>query len=181
MTQQEQRTKWVFEPAHCKIGFSVTHFGITETEGHFTRYDGTVTAESDDFSDATVTMHVDVSSVDTLDRQRDDHLRSADFFHAEKHPQMTFVSTGMRVVEKNRYKMAGDLTLLGITRPVELDVQFMGIVLKDPFGNTKAGLKVTGAINRKDWGMTWNNIMDFGGLAVGETVRISCQIELLKQ
>lgn len=181
MTQVELPAKWVFEPSHCKIGFSVTHFGITETEGHFTKFDGTVDTNTDDFSDANVTMHIDVSSIDTLDKQRDGHLLSADFFHAEKHPQMTFVSTGMRVIEPNHYKMAGTLTLLGISQPIELDVEFRGIVPKDPFGNTKVGLKVTGTINRKDWGMTWNNVMDFGGLAVGEKVKISCQIELLKQ
>ncbi|WAC12428.1 YceI family protein [Dyadobacter pollutisoli] len=173
-------TKWVFEPTHCKIGFSVTHFGITETEGHFNKFDGTVDTETDDFSDASVTINVDVSSIDTLDKQRDAHLLSADFFHAEKHPQMTFASTGIRVVEPGKYKMAGRLALLGVSKPIELDVNFRGIVPKDPFGNTKAGLNVTGAINRKEWGMTWNNIMDFGGLAVGEMVKISCQIELLK-
>lgn len=179
MTQEQ--TKWVFEPSHCRIGFAVTHFGITETEGHFNKFDGTVAGQADDFSDASVTLNVDVSSIDTLDKQRDGHLLSADFFHSEKHPRMTFVSTAMSVVSKNIYKMTGDLTLLGITKPIELEVVFRGIVPKDPFGKTKAGFKVTGAINRKDWGMTWNNIMDFGGLAVGETVRITCQIELEKQ
>lgn len=179
MTQEQ--TKWVFEPSHCKIGFAVTHFGITETEGHFNKFDGTVDAQAADFSDASVSLNVDVSSIDTLDRQRDAHLLSADFFHGEKHPRMTFVSTGMRVVTKNNYKMTGDLTLLGITKPIELAVEFRGIVPKDPFGKTKAGLKVTGTINRKEWGMVWNSIMDFGGLAVGENVRITCQIELEKQ
>ncbi|ADB38523.1 YceI family protein [Spirosoma linguale] len=179
MTQEQK--KWFFEPAHCKIGFAVSHFGITETEGHFRQFDGSVEAQADDFSDAQVTMHIDVSSVDTLDKQRDGHLLSADFFHAEKHPTMTFVSTGMRPMATNTYKMDGTLTLLGISKPVELDVEFRGIVPKDPFGNTKAGFKATGTINRKDWGMTWNNILDFGGLAVGEEVKINCQIELLKQ
>lgn len=179
MTQE--LTKWVFEPTHCKIGFAVTHFGITETEGHFNHFDGTVAAQTDDFSDAQVTITVDVSSIDTLDKQRDGHLLSADFFHAEKHPTMTFESTGMRPAGQNHYKMDGNLTLLSLTKPIELDVLFRGIVAKDPFGNTKAGFKATGSLNRKDWGMTWNNIMDFGGLAVGDTVQISCQIELLKQ
>lgn len=179
MTQE--LTKWVFEPAHCKIGFAVTHFGITETEGHFSKFDGTVDAQADDFSDAQITMHIDVSSVDTLDKQRDGHLLSADFFHAEKYPTMTFISNGMRPLAKNKYDMAGTLTLLGISKPVELDVEFRGIVPRDPFGYTKAGFRATGSINRKDWGMTWNNVLDFGGLAVGENVMISCQIELLKQ
>ena len=172
---------WVFEPTHCKIGFSVTHFGITETEGHFNKFGGTIEAEADDFSDAKVVMKVDVGSIDTLDKQRDGHLLSADFFQAEQHPEMTFVSTGMRVIEPRKYKMAGNLTLLGISKPIELDVEFKGIVPKDPFGNTKAGFRAAGVINRKDWGMTWNNVMDFGGLAVGNEVRINCQIELQKQ
>lgn len=174
-------TKWVFEPSHCKIGFSVTHFGITETEGHFTKFAGTVDSETDDFSDARVTITVDVSSLDTLDKQRDGHLLSSDFFYAEKYPNMTFSSTGIRNREAGGYKMDGNLTLLGITKPIELDVKFRGIVPKDPFGNTKAGLTITGIINRKEWGMTWNSTLDVGGLAVGENVKISCQIELLKQ
>lgn len=174
-------TRWVFEPSHCKLSFAVKHFGITETEGHFNKFDGTIETTADDFSDAQVTIHVDVSSVDTMDKQRDGHLLSADFFNVEQHPTMTFTSTAMHPIAPNHYKMAGTLTLLGITKPIDLDVLFGGIVLKDPFGNTKAGFKATGTINRKEWGMVWNNIMDFGGLAVGEEVKISCQIELLKQ
>lgn len=173
--------QWVFEPTHCKIGFSVTHFGITETEGHFGRFEGTIDSQANDFSDAAVTVRVDVTSVDTLDKQRDAHLLSADFFRSDEHPQLTFVSSSMRVISLGQYKMTGDLTMLGITKSIELDVEFKGIVPKDPFGNTKAGFKVTGLINRKEWGMTWNNRLDFGGLAVGNDVQINCQIELLKQ
>ncbi|WP_338874160.1 YceI family protein [Spirosoma sp. SC4-14] len=174
-------TNWLFEPSHCKVGFSVTHFGITETEGHFTSYRGTVETMSDDFSDARVTLTIDVNSIDTLDQQRNNHLLSADFFRANEYPQITFVSTEMRQISPQTYKLLGDLTLLGIAKPVELDVVFMGVVPKDPFGYTKAGFKVRGVINRKDWGMTWNTALDFGGLAVGNDVTISCQIELMKQ
>lgn len=174
-------TNWVFEPSHCKIGFSVTHFGITETEGHFTSYQGTVETATDDFSDASVTLTIDVNSIDTLDQQRNSHLLSADFFRADEYPQITFVSTEMRHISPQNYKLLGNLTLLGITKPIELDAKFAGIVPKDPFGYTKAGFKISGVINRKEWGMTWNTALDFGGLAVGNDVTINCQIELLKQ
>lgn len=174
-------TNWVFEPSHCKIGFSVTHFGITETEGHFASYQGAVETATDDFSDASVMLTIDVNSIDTLDQQRNSHLLSADFFRADEYPQITFVSTEMRHISPQNYKLLGNLTLLGITKPIELDAKFAGIVPKDPFGYTKAGFKISGVINRKEWGMTWNTALDFGGLAVGNDVTINCQIELLKQ
>jgi polyisoprenoid-binding protein YceI len=105
-------------------------------------------------------------------------LLSADFFNAEQFPNIHFKSKQMEIVEADRYKMSGDLTMLGVTNPVILDVEFGGIVKKDPFGNTKAGFFITGKINRKDWGITWNKALDFGGVAVGETVKLNCHIEL---
>ena len=176
-----QTNQWVFEPSHCKIGFSVSHFGITETEGMFHQFTGTIQTQADDFSDAQVSLTIPVSSIDTLDKQRDGHLLSGDFFAADQHPEITFASTGIRVSAKRKYTLAGNLTMVGVTKPVELDVEYKGTVPRDPFGNTKAGFAVTGTINRKDWGIVWNRVLDFGGLAVGEDVKISCQIELLKQ
>jgi polyisoprenoid-binding protein YceI len=176
----QQLEKWTFEPSHCKIGFSVKHFGISETEGFFKKFEGRITSEKEDFSDARVDLVIDVNSIDTQDATRDGHLKSADFFNAEHFPTIRFQSSAMEVIAENQYKMSGDLTMAGITKPVVLDVDFGGVVQKDPFGNTKAGFLVEGKINRKDWGINWNKTLDFGGVAVGEMVKIKCNIELLK-
>ncbi|MBS1661836.1 MAG: YceI family protein [Bacteroidetes bacterium] len=176
----EQKVKWIFEPAHCKIGFSVRHFGISETEGFFRNFEGSIDTDRSDFSDAAVELSIDASSVDTQEKNRDVHLASADFLHAERFPTIHFKSTKIDVLEKGQYSMWGDLTMLGITKAIVLDVEYAGIVERDPFGNTKAGFYVSGKINRKDWGITWNAALDFGGVAVGEMVKISCHIELLK-
>lgn len=179
MTTQ-QATQWVFEPTHCKIGFSVRHFGISEVEGLFHKYEGTISNNTSDLSDFKVDFSVDVDSIDTHEQQRDDHLKSSDFFLAEKHPKLLFKSTSYQKVGNNNYTLVGDLTMRGVTKSVTLDVVFGGIIEKDPFGNTKAGFKIIGLINRKDWGMTWNNLLDTGGVAVGNEVTINCHIQLLK-
>jgi polyisoprenoid-binding protein YceI len=129
-----------------------------------------------------MTLTIDVNSIDTDDAQRDGHLKSADFFNTEKYPTMTFVSTSFKPVgkSKNKYKLEGNLTLHGVTKQVVLDANYGGTIEKDPFGNTKAGFKFTGKINRKDWGLTWNKTLDAGGLAVGDEVTINCNIEFLK-
>ena len=176
----KQTAKWAFEASHCKIGFSVRHFGISETEGFFKKFEGTIYNEKDDFSDAQVDFTIDASSIDTQDAGRDQHLTSADFLNAAQFPVLHFKSREVEVAAANQYKMLGDLTMVGVTRPVVLDVEFGGIVEKDPFGNTRAGFFFAGKINRKDWGITWNRALDFGGVAVGETVKINGHIELLK-
>jgi len=176
----QEAVKWTFDASHCKIGFSTRHFGISETDGFFKRFDGTISAEKEDFSDAKVELSIEVNSIDTQDENRDLHLKSADFFNVELFPNIYFKSTGMEVVGANQYQMYGDLTMMGITKEVALDVDFGGVVEKDPFGNTKAGFLIDGKINRKDWGIVWNRNLDFGGIAVGETVKIRCHIELLR-
>lgn len=176
-----QTPKWSFEKSHCKIGFSVSHFGISETEGKFKKFDGTITTTQPNFSDAKITFTVDVNSIDTDDEQRDGHLKSADFFDTAKYPTMTFVSKSLKPVGKNKYKLTGDLTLHGVTKTITLDAIYGGTIQKDPFGNTKAGFKFFGTINRKDWGLTWNKALDAGGVAVGNEVKIVCNIEFLKE
>jgi len=176
----QQATKWMYDFSHSKIGFSVRHFGISETDGQFKRFEGTALSEKDDFSDLRVELDIEMDSIDTNDSQRDAHLKSNDFFAAEQFPFMTFKSTSLVMVAKDNFKMHGDLTIKGITRPVTLDMEFAGIVPKDPFGNTKAGFFIGGKINRKDWGITWNAALDHGGVAISDTVKIACPIELLK-
>lgn len=176
----KQDYSWVFEYAHCKIGFSVSHFGISETEGQFRKFEGKISGGDNDFAGAEIEIVIDPKSVDTDVEQRDDHLKSADFFDIDLYPHIIFRSTGYRRVEGRTFALEGELTMHGVTKPVSLNVQYGGIVPKDPFGNTKAGFKVTGIINRKDWNMTWNNVLDVGGLAVGNEVSIVGNIELLK-
>jgi polyisoprenoid-binding protein YceI len=176
----QQTAKWVYDFSHSKIGFSVRHFGITETDGQFRKFGGTALSEKEDFSDLQVELAVDMNSLDTNDNQRDSHVKSGDFFEVDKFPEMKFKSTKLELVSKDNYKMYGDLTIKGITNPIALDMEFGGIVPKDPFGHTKAGFFVSGKINRKDWGITWNAALDHGGVAVSETVKIFCPIQLLK-
>ncbi|MDX1906543.1 MAG: YceI family protein [Bacteroidia bacterium] len=170
---------WAFEPAHTRIGFSVRHFGIAETEGFFQHYSGTVISTEADFSDAQVELTLEVGSLNTLDASRDQHLQSADFFDAAHHPQLYFSSTSLTPSASGHYLLQGDLTMRGITHPVSLDLVFGGVVPRDPFGHTKAGFYASGTLNRKDWGINWNTLLDTGGWAVSDTVTIRCQVELL--
>ncbi|WP_276368774.1 YceI family protein [Chryseolinea sp. H1M3-3] len=176
----QQTEKWVFDFSHSRIGFSVKHFGITETEGLFKKFQGKVFSDKEDFSDVQVELAIETNSIDTNDLQRDTHLKSIDFFNTETFPVMTFKSSTVEFVSQGRYKMRGDLTIKDISKSAIFDLEFAGIVPKDPFGNTKAGFLLTGKINRKDWGINWNAALDHGGVAVSETVAISCPVQLLK-
>ena len=175
----EHTAKWVIDFSHSKIGFSVKHFGITETDGRFRKFDGIIQTEKEDFSDLQVGLIIDTDSIDTNDGQRDSHLKSADFFEAAKFPQIKFRSTGLELISKDNYKIMGDLTIRDVTKPVSFDLEFSGIVPKDPFGNTKAGFLLSGKINRKDWGIIWNAALDHGGVAVSEAVKINCTVQIL--
>lgn len=175
-----QEQKWVIDFSHSKIGFSVRHFGITETEGQFRKFKGKIYTEKDDFSDVQTEATIVVNSIDTNDAQRDTHLLSADFFEVQTFPTIRFKSNKIEAVSKHHYKLFGELTIKETTKAIELDVEFTGIVPKDPFGNTKAGLFVSGKINRKDYGITWNAALDHGGVAVSETVKFNIPIQLLK-
>jgi polyisoprenoid-binding protein YceI len=175
-----QAPVWSFEKSHCKISFTVAHFGISETEGQFNKFDGSITTSKNDFSDAQIDFSVDVNSINTDDEKRDVHLKSPDFFDAAKFPTLHFKSKSLKSVGKNKYKLYGDFTMHGVTKPIVLDVVYGGTIDKDPFGNTKANFKILGSINRKDWGLVWNKTLDAGGIAVGNNVKIMCNIELLK-
>lgn len=176
----QQTTKWVFDFSHSRIGFSVRHFGITDSEGVFKKFDGDIFSKEKDFSDLVVSLTIDVNSLDTNDAQRDTHLKSEDFFDIEKFPLIAFKSSSVKVVQEGQYKIFGDLTMKNISKSCSFDLEFTGIVPKDPFGNTKSGFLLTGKINRKDWGINWNAALDHGGVAVADIVKISCPIQLLK-
>ena len=174
-----QETKWAFDKAHSKIQFDVSHMVISEVSGQFKEYDGVVISTNEDFSDAKINFSIDVTSIDTDNEDRDKHLRSADFFDVAKYPKITFKSKSMKKIGENQYKLTGDLTMHGITKEVTLDVKYGGTV-KDPYGNIKAGFKITGVINRTDFGLKYNSVMDNGGMLIGEEVTITCKVELIK-
>jgi polyisoprenoid-binding protein YceI len=175
-----QSVKWIVDDTHAKLGFKVTHFGISETEGKFTKFTGTVLSDKPDFSDSKIDLTIDVSSVDTDNDQRDTHLKSADYFDVAKYPQIIFKGKALRPVTKNKYKLIGDFTMHGVTKEVTLDVIYRGTVPQDPFGNTKAGFKISGTIDRTQWGLNWTGKLAGGDLLVGNDVELECNIELNK-
>jgi len=172
-------TTWNIDNAHTRIGFSVSHMVISDVKGEFKRYDGKVITRGDDFSTATVEISIDVNSIYTANEKRDEHLKSPDFFDAQKYPKITFRSK--KVVKKgnNQYQLVGDLTIKDVTKEVTLEVVHKGTV-KDPWGNTRSGFRLTGKINRFDFGLKWNMALEAGGLVVGEDVYIECDVELIK-
>ena len=174
------QTKWTFDKAHTSILFSIDHMVISEVVGKFEKFDGTVETKSDkDFTDAKIKLTIDVKSINTDNEERDKHLKSPDFFDAEKYPTIKFESTSMKKLNGNFYLLKGKLTMHGITKEVELEVKYNGTV-KDPWGNIKAGFKVVGTINRKDFGIVYNSTLESGGLLIGEEERINCNVELIK-
>ena len=161
-TVNAQETKWGFDKTHSKIQFDVAHMVISEVSGQFQEYEGTVTTSTEDFSDAKIDFSIDVKSIDTDNGDRDKHLRSPDFFDVEQYPKIIFKSTKMKKVGKNQYKLTGNFTLHGVTKEITLDAKYGGTV-KDPYGNVKAGFKITGVTNRTDFGLKYNSVMDSGG------------------
>ncbi len=175
----QEGSKWGFDKAHSKIQFDVDHMVISEVSGQFQIYEGTVVTSKGDFTDAKIDFSIDVKSIDTDNEGRDKHLRSKDFFDVEKYPKIIFSGKEIKKVGDNRYQLTGDYTMLGVTKEITLDVKYGGTV-KDPYGNIKAGFKITGIINRTDFGLKYNSIMDSGGMMIGEEVTITCKIELIK-
>ena len=168
---------WTVDTSHSTVGFTARHLMISKVRGHFGSFSGRLTITEDPLQ-SSVEASVDLASVDTHDEGRDAHLRGEDFFAVEQHPTMTFVSTGVK--EKGGdYALLGDLTIKGVTRPVEFDLEFDG-VSADPWGGTRAGFTARTEINRKDWGMDFNVALDTGGVLVGEKVKIELEIEAIK-
>ena len=174
-----QSTNWNIDNSHSSIGFDIDHMVIAEVEGEFSSFEGDFKSDKDDFTDAVITFKVDLSSIDTDNQKRDDHLKSPDFFNVAEYPSMSFTSSSLNKVSGKKYKLKGNLTLHGVTKPVELDVTYGGKI-NDPWGNTRAGFKLNGSLNRTHYGLTWNKAIEAGGLLVGEEVRITGRFELMK-
>jgi polyisoprenoid-binding protein YceI len=171
--------KWAVDPMHSEVHFKIKHLVISTVTGTFKTFKGEATTEGEDFENADISFSMDVKSVDTNQPQRDEHLLASDFFEADTYPEITFRSTSFNKVKGDDYKLTGDLTMKGITKPVELDVEYGGSA-KDAYGNNKFGFEVTGKVNRKDFGMTFNALTETGGLALGEDIKLSANIQLAK-
>ena len=172
--------KWVIDPAHSEIQFKVRHLMIASVTGSFTDYQADVQSEEYDLMNAKVVFTAKLNSISSGNPDRDTHLKSPDFFDASNYPEIKFESKSVKPGDsKEEFQLTGDLTVRGITKSIKLDVEFGGIV-KDPLGNTKAGFTITGKINRKDFGLTWNAMTEAGGLVVSDEVKINCEVELME-
>ncbi len=173
-------TTWKLDPAHSSAEFKVKHMMISNVKGNFSQLSGTLIEHTVDSTLSSVEASVPVATVSTGDAQRDGHLKSADFFDAEKYPALTFKST--KVVRKGdaEYEVTGDLTIHGVTKPVTFAVEGPSMPGKDPWGNTRIGLSATTKINRKDFGLGWNAALETGGFLVGEDVAISLEVQFIK-
>ncbi|HEY8543610.1 MAG TPA: YceI family protein [Acidimicrobiales bacterium] len=169
---------WQIDPGHAEVAFVGRHFGLTRVRGRFTGVTGEVVV-AEDVERSSVTVEIDMASVSSGDQSRDDHLRSPDLFDVEAHPTATFRSTGL-ATEGASGRLAGELTIKGVTRPVTLDVDYLGHV-HDPWGNDRAVFSASTTIDREDWGLTWNMLLDTGGLLVSKRIRLEIEVELIRQ
>ena len=177
-TDVTTKTKWSIDQAHSEIDFKVRHLMIAHVKGEFKTFDASIYTTAKDFETAEIDLWIDASSIITGDAKRDEHLKSADFFDVQNHKQITFISSTIGKSDPDgNHGLWGELTMRGISKNVKLNVQFGGI-MKDPWGNEKAGFTVTGKINRSDWGLIWNTSIEAGGVMVSEEVTISCEVEL---
>ena len=168
------------DAAHSEITFKVKHLMITNVTGNFTKFDATLEANDDDFSDAKISFEADVNSISTNNEQRDGHLKSADFFDAENFPTLSFKSSSFAKKNDDEYTLIGDLTLKGHTKSVELYVEYGGTAT-DPYNQTKAGFEITGKINRQDFGLTWSAVTEAGGIMVSNEVKLTFNVQMIKQ
>jgi polyisoprenoid-binding protein YceI len=168
------------DPNHTSLGFAGKHMMVTTVRGRFKDFTGQVEVEDDDPTTAVATLAIKVASVDTGQEMRDNHLRSADFFDAEHYPEMTYNSTGVESQGGNRYRVTGDLTIKDQTRPLTLDVE-VEERFTDPFGNDRVGVEAKGRLNRKDWGLGWNQILEAGRLLVGDEIKIEIETALIRK
>lgn len=180
MNATATKTKWAVDPTHTEVHFKIKHLVISTVTGSFKSFNGSASFDGEDLSNPEISFNIDTASIDTNQEQRDGHLKSADFFDAANFPEIKFQSTSLTKTKGDQYKLAGNLTMKGITKAIELDAEFGGIA-KDGYGNTKMGFEVTGNIHRKDFGLSWNAAMEAGGLTLGEDVKLIANVQLAKQ
>lgn len=169
---------WSIDPLHSHVSFSVKHMMVSTVRGQFKQYRATVDLDPDDFTRSSFEGEIDVAGIDTGNGQRDEHLRTSDFFDAPNHPKITFKSTRIERKRDGEYVVHGDITIRGVTKPIALDVEFHG-VSRNPWGQTVAGLSAKGTIHRKEFGVSYNAVLEAGGVAIGEKVTIEIDAELV--
>jgi polyisoprenoid-binding protein YceI len=172
---------WQIDPVHTTVGFSVRHMTISTVRGQFNKVAGTITANDNDPATAVIEATIDTASIDTHSPDRDSDLKSANFLDVAKYPTMTFKSKKIEAAGPGKYNVVGDLTLHGVTKEVTLAVEATGAPIKDPWGNMRAGATATTTINRKDFGLTWNKMIDAGGAVVGDAVAVEIDVEAVKK
>jgi len=169
---------YTIDPSHSRLGFVARHAMVTKVRGGFNDFAGTFTV-ADDVADSNAELTIQAASVDTRNADRDEHLRSNDFFAMEEHPEIRFASTSIERVDDANYRVTGDLTLRGVTKPVTIDLEYAGTAT-DPWGNTRVGFEGSTAVNRKDWGLVWNAALDGGGILVSEKITLEFEISATK-
>ena len=178
-TETIKKTKWNLDLTHSEIGFKVKHMMITNVSGSFQKFDIKVETEDQDFTTGKIEFTAHVDSITTGSADRDNHLKSGDFFDAARYPELRFVSTSMNKKDEDTYELLGNLTIRDVTHPVKFTVEQGGIG-KDPWGNEKAGFTLTGKINRTDFNLNWNAALETGGVLVSEEVRLFAEVQLVK-
>jgi polyisoprenoid-binding protein YceI len=171
---------WKIDSAHSEINFTVRHMMISNVRGRFEKFSGNVEFVEDNPTQSTVDVQIEAASINTKESARDTHLKSADFFNAEQYPYLTFKSKKSQALDANHGRLTGDLTIRNVTKEVVLDVEYSGQA-KNPWGMTSAGFSAITTINRKDWGLTWNVGLETGGVLVGDEIKISLEVEIIKQ
>jgi polyisoprenoid-binding protein YceI len=167
------------DPAHTRLGFVARHAMVTKVRGQFNEFDGSIHIDADDPSRSTAEIRIVAASITTNNEQRDGHLKNADFFDVETYPEITFTSTSAERLSDDEYRLVGDLTIKGVTKPVTVDLEYSGSA-KDPFGNLRAGFEGKAEVNRKDWGVTWNAALETGGFLVGDKIKLELDVSAVK-
>lgn len=173
-------SKWAIDPSHSEISFKVKHLVVTTLTGKFETFEGGLETANEDFSDANISFTADVASINTGNADRDGHLKSDDFFNAEAFPKVTFTSTSFTKTGDGEYKLAGNITLRDVTKPIELTAEYGGTAT-DPWGNVKAGFEINGKIKRKEFGLKWDALTEAGGAVVSDEVKLHLNVQLVKQ
>jgi polyisoprenoid-binding protein YceI len=172
---------WLIDTSHSSIHFSIRHMMVSNVRGEFTQFAGTAVLDHEDVSRSSIQVTIDANSIDTREPQRDQHLRGPDFLEIERYPTIEFRSTRVEPTGEGQFRLTGDLTIHGVTRPIVLQVEADGVELKDPWGNIKQGASATTKLNRKDFGLQWNVALETGGILVGDELKVVIDLELTKQ
>jgi polyisoprenoid-binding protein YceI len=178
--KQNMDTKWTIDAMHSEIGFKVRHMMISNLSGNFGKFAAEAATTGDDFSTANFKFIAAIDSINTGVADRDGHLKSAEFFDAATHPEMTFQSTSVKKINDNELEISGDMSIKGVVKPIMLKADFAGIAV-DPYGQTKAGMSLTGKIKRGDFGLTWSAVTEAGNIVVSDEINLNCEVQLIKQ